>query len=116
MKVKLHQINLDRDTNRVAFMGLDFLERFQGTSAIDASIYDCVFDGDIPRNTLEGAYQFFNAEDRPGAHEFHSMSVSDILEVCDGNGVNAPVPGFYFCDSIGFKPVSINAWEGSHGN
>ena len=39
MKIKIYQINGDRDKNRVKFTRHDLLEKYQGTSAIDASLY-----------------------------------------------------------------------------
>ena len=47
MKIKIYQINGDRDKNRVKFTRHDLLQKYQGTSEIDASLYDEVFSGDI---------------------------------------------------------------------
>ena len=43
MRTKIYQINSKRDGNRVKFEGLELLERYQGSSAVDPSIYDEVF-------------------------------------------------------------------------
>lgn len=40
MNVRIYQVNTDRDTNGVCFMGYDRLEKLQGTTAIDSAIYD----------------------------------------------------------------------------
>lgn len=47
-------------------------------------------------------YTKFNI-DIPKSHYGHSLSVSDIVEVIDGNCVDS---GFYFCDSAGYKRLS----------
>ena len=39
----IYQINTDRDNNRVCFLGLDSLERFQHSKAVDSALYDRVY-------------------------------------------------------------------------
>ena len=39
---------------------------------------------------------------RPEGFQGHSLSVSDVVEVEDAASIT---PGFYFCDSIGFKEI-----------
>ena len=60
MRTKIYQINSKRDVNRVKFEGLDLLERYQGSSAVDPSIYDEVFSAEIDETDLEQIYQRFN--------------------------------------------------------
>ena len=104
MEVKIYQINMDRDENRICFMGLDSLPRFQGTDQIDSSIYDLVYAGDAPCSDLEGVYRMFNI-DHPDGYTGRSLSVSDVVQIQDGskNG-----PTFHYCDSIGFKEVQFD--------
>lgn len=104
MEVKIYQINMDRDENRICFMGLDSLPRFQGTDQIDSSIYDLVYAGDVPCSDLEGVYRMFNI-DHPDGYTGRSLSVSDVVQIQDGskNG-----PTFHYCDSIGFKEVHFD--------
>ena len=72
-------------------------------SEIKPETYEKVFSGCINElNTLEDVYTKFNT-DIPRSHYGHSLSVSDIVEVIDGDVTKS---GFYFCDSIGFKRVS----------
>lgn len=104
MEIKIYQINSDRDENRVKFMGLDSLPKFQASDQIDSAIYDMVFDGPVSCTSLEGVYQKFNL-DHPFDFKGHSLSVSDVVEVVDSEDVE---PGFYFCDSIGFKKVAFS--------
>ncbi len=98
MRTKIYQINSKRDVNHVKFDGLDLLERHQGSSAIDPSIYDEVFSAEIDETDLEQIYQRFNTIGHP-LHRGHSLSVSDV--VVNDNGA-------FFCDSIGFQPIAFD--------
>lgn len=99
MRTKIYQINMDRDKSRVKFESLDRLERFQGSSEIDSSIYDEVFNAEIDETDLEDIFRRFNTEGHP-LHRGHSLSVSDV--VVNDNGA-------FFCDSIGFKEIAFDA-------
>lgn len=103
MKINIYQINMGRDTKRLAFMGTDSLERFSGTSEIDSRIYDCVFKGEVDCGNLEDVYYTFN-NDHPEGYRGRSLSVSDIVEVTESDVVD---PGFYFCDTVGFASVKF---------
>lgn len=98
MRTRIYQINSKRDVNRVKFEGLDLLERYQGSSAVDPSIYDEVFNAEIDETDLEAIYQRFNTVGHP-LHRGHSLSVSDV--VVNDNGA-------FFCDSIGFQPIAFD--------
>ena len=100
--IRIYQINLDRDANHVAFVGTDRLERCQGSIAIDSTLYDKVFEGEVDCDTLEAVFQTFNFN-HPKGYTGRSLSVSDIVEI-----VEDPIPGnFYFCDRMGFKHVAF---------
>ena len=104
MKVKLYQIDLDRDTEGRAFMSQDWLARkVENPTVIDSTIYDCVFDGEINGDSLEDAFATFNF-DHPDGYRGRSMSVSDVLvtELEDGKFTA------HFCDSIGFTDVEFD--------
>jgi len=103
MDIKLYQVNMDRDENRVAFDSLERLERFQGTAVPKSEIYDRVFAGEVDTNSLEGVFAIFNMR-HPAGYTGRSMSVSDIVEVVSSDSEDIK-PGFYFCDSFGFKEV-----------
>lgn len=102
MNIKIYQINMDRDHNRLAFQGFDCLKRFQGSSEIESEIYDIVFKGEVNCNNLEDVYRMFNLH-HPSGYTGRSLSVSDVVEVIDENGKSA----FYFCDIIGFQKVDF---------
>ena len=103
MKINIYQIDMKRDKNRVAFDGLERLEKFQGSSKVDSCIYDQVFSGEVNCESLEGVYHKFNTDLPPGYHA-RSLSVSDVVEVVESETVK---PSFYFCDSIGFKSIEF---------
>ena len=101
MNVRIYQINMKRDTNNVAFMNYESLPKFQGSSEIDSSLYDKVFEGEVNCFTLEKLYEIFNLE-HPAGYKGRSMSVSDVVEIIDGNNGKSY---FHFCDSFGFQQV-----------
>lgn len=103
MKIKIYQVNTDRDEQQVAFFGMEALPKFQGSSEINSSIYDSVYVGNVDCKTLEDVYRKFN-NDHPAGYKARSLSVSDVVEVIKSDSVKS---GFYFCDSFGFKEVAF---------
>ena len=104
MKLRIYQVNTDRDNDRIAFMGYDSLERFQGTKDINSSVYDKVYDGELNLESLEDVYAEFNFT-HPDGYTGRSLSVSDIVEIVSSDNQS---PGFYFCDTVGFKKVDFD--------
>ena len=98
MKIKIYQINSDRDRNTVKFLQYKHLDNFQETKDINAFIYDEVFSGDVDCENLEDIYRKFNTEGHP-LHRGHSLSVSDVVVTKDGA---------YYCDSVGFQKVDFD--------
>ena len=76
----IYQINTDRDDNRICFLGLDTLERFQHSKEVDPVLYDRVYDGKLDCNSLETIYEKFNI-DHPADYKGRSLSVSDVVEI-----------------------------------
>ena len=103
MEICIYQVDHKRDQNRVAFESMEHLEEYQGSSEIDSSIYDRVFEGNVECAGLEDVFQVFNLNP-PEGYKGRSLSVSDVVEVIDDNGDST----FHFCDSIGFKDVAFN--------
>ena len=89
MNVRIYQINMKRDANNVAFMNYESLPKFQGSSEIDSSLYDKVFEGEVNCFTLEKLYEIFNLKHPAGykavsythlrAHETDSYLVCRLL-------------------------------------
>lgn len=100
----IYQINTDRDNNRVCFLGLDTLERFQHSKEVDPVLYDRVYDGKLDCNSLETIYEKFNIN-HPADYKGRSLSVSDVVEIRESDTL---YPGFYFVDSIGFKSIPFD--------
>ena len=101
MKINIYQINQDRDTQRLKFMGLDAVRKVLRSAEPDCAAYDKVYSGNVKCRNLEDVFVLFNSG-RPEGFRGHSLSVSDVVEVEDATSMT---PGFYFCDSIGFKEV-----------
>lgn len=97
MRVKIYQINPDRDTNRIKFFGMDALPKLQGSKDVDASRYDEVFNAELEEDNPEAIYSQFNAEGHP-LHRGHSLSVSDVV-------VNDH--GAFFATTLVFGPSSL---------
>ena len=101
MKINIYQINQDRDTQRLKFMGLDAVRKVLRSAEPDCAAYDKVYSGNVKCGNLEDVFVLFNSGS-PDGFQGHSLSVSDVVEVEDAASMT---PGFYFCDSIGFKEV-----------
>ena len=100
----IYQINVDRDTANVCFIGMESLEKIKGTKEVNAAAYDRVYDGKMDCISLENIFQKFNV-DHPADYKGRSLSVSDVVEIRESDTLN---PGFYFVDSIGFKSISFD--------
>ena len=101
MKINIYQINQDRDPQRLKFMGLDAVRKVLRSAEPDCAAYDKVYSGDVKCRNLEDVFILFQSG-RPEDFQGHSLSVSDVVEVEDAASIT---PGFYFCDSIGFKEI-----------
>lgn len=101
MLFNVYQINTDHseEAERRLFTGLSYIK-----GNVDASMYKKVYVGDHPElKTLEDIFQRFNIGRVPTL-QGHSLSVSDVVEIIEGNDKTSP--GCYFCDSIGWKVVT----------
>lgn len=99
MKIRIYQINMDRDTNRMAFMNYEFANKHGFTP----EIYDLVYDGDLDAENLEDIYTILNIGKRPEDFKGHSLSVSDIVEL-----VKTDNSTFHFCDSFGWETINFD--------
>ena len=103
--IRIYQIDLDRDNDGVAFEPYGTLARYQGSPDVNPALYDKVFYGAVDVSDIEDIYRIFNVE-MPEGYEGRSLSVSDVVEIVKSDSIK---PGFYYCDSIGFKPVPFNS-------
>ena len=102
MKIKIYQINMDRDNGSYSFTNYENTIRRTG-GGIRSDIYDKVFEGEVDCKGPEEIYTMFN-ENHPESFKGHSFSVSDIVEIVESDSVEK---GYYFCDSIGFKKIDF---------
>ena len=98
MRVKIYQMNADRDRHLIKFLGLESMKKFMGVNSVDYSLYDEVFNAELDTDNLEEIYTRFNTEKHP-LHRGHALSVSDVV-VTD--------KGAFFCDSVGFKQIEFD--------
>lgn len=104
MKVKLYQINFDRDKDSRMFESLDQFPVQNGKPYVDSGLYDKVYEGEIDGTDPEDVFATFNFG-RPEGYCGRSMSVSDVVEIAESDSTES---GFYFCDSIGFKKIDFD--------
>lgn len=102
MKIKVYQINLQNDNQKLAFINYEGYKELTKTETVDSSIYDCVFEGQVDCKNLEDVYSLFN-HNHPQGFIGRSLSVSDVIYVDEPTELF----GYYYCDSIGFKKVNF---------
>lgn len=94
----IYQITERDPEHDYRFMGLDYVEK-KGMMVARAD-YDLVYAAPLTdKDTLEGIYERFNIQ-RPADFTGHSLSVSDVVVINDGESVKA-----YYVDSIGFAEL-----------
>lgn len=106
MKIKILQINQQRDKEQIKFMNSEYIREKVGY--LTADIYDVVFSGKVTCKSLEEVYTTFNRDTRPEGFAGHSLSVSDVVQIIDSGECE---PGFYFCDSFGWTKLLVKEWE-----
>lgn len=97
MQLKIFQIDMDKDNQRVKFESFEETKNVAGT--INPAIYAKVFDGNVCCNDLEEVFDKFNQNIRSLEFAGHSMSVSDVV-LADNKA--------YFCDTWGFKEIDFD--------
>ena len=97
MRIKIFQINKSKDTERIKFFDLP-------ENGVPSDIYKKVYHGDVETKELEGVYRLFNF-DRPPTFQGHSLSVSDVVEVCNEKENNELPNGFYYVNRKGFEKI-----------
>ena len=98
MRVRIYQIDPNRDSERLKFrIGADGKGQ-EEAGPIPSSIYNEVFDGELPESNLEELYRRFNMESHP-LFRGHSLSVSDVVVTPEGA---------FLCDMVGFHPVEFD--------
>lgn len=101
MRIKIFQIDSDKDTQRAKFFNIP-------KDGVNPSIYKNVFYGDVEAENLEDVYRLFN-DNRPMTHQGHSLSMSDVVEVCNENEDLVTANGFYFVKDVGFEKIDFDS-------
>ena len=99
MRIRVFQINEKLDKNRLEFMDYETALKYGG---VDPHIYRQVYGGVVNCKTLEDVMYVCNMA-HPAGYWGHSMSPSDVIEVCDGDDT-----GFYYCDKFGFQKIDFD--------
>lgn len=99
MRIRVFQINGEKDKNNLMFRSFNDAQKNDG---VDPHIYRQVYGGIVNCSDIEGVFAMCNTDPPPG-YFGHSMSVSDVVEICDGEH-----RGFYYCDSIGFEKIDFD--------
>jgi len=98
---RIYQLKPEADI-RMKFIGYDELIK-HGLGKPDPANYKVVFDGELDTNGLDEIFEKFNV-DIPEYYEGHSLSMSDIIELYDGDGSE-----FHYVDTFGFKKIEFEA-------
>ena len=99
MQIRVFQINDIRDSEKVIFGSYDEAMKKGG---IRPEIYRQVYGGTVNCSDLESVFALCNNKHPPGYYG-HSLSVSDVIEICSGDK-----KGFYYCDRIGFQKIDFD--------
>lgn len=101
MRVKIYQIDLEKDEHAYRFAPLSYVEKRGG---VDANIYKQVYYGDIDVDNLESLYIRLNEDNRPPLYQGTSLSVSDVVKLFETEEQNSDSKCFYV-DSVGYKEL-----------
>ena len=75
MRIKIFQMETSDRTYGKKFFGIP-------KDGVDPSLYKNVYFGDVGAENLEDVYRLFN-DNRPRTFQGHSLSVSDVVQVCN---------------------------------
>ena len=107
MKYEIYQLKEDTmEQVKLRFMASDQAAQLGG---IHRENYRLVYEGNVEtrkdaQQTLDGLFRKFNIN-RPAGFEGHSLSVSDIIYLADGESSD-----WWFCDAYGWKLLSGEEW------
>ncbi len=99
MRIRVFQIDESKDKDKLMFMSH---ENVMKSASVDSDIYHQVYGGVVNCSDLEGVFTLCNIS-FPAGYYGHSMSVSDVIEICDGDD-----KGFYYCDPVGFQKIDFD--------
>lgn len=100
--VRIWQLKPDSDI-RMKFVGLEDTVKQFGQP--DPAHYHIVYDGQLGTNNLEAIYERCNIDHPPG-YKGHSLSMSDVVELYNGESSE-----FHYCDRFGFTQIAFEQAE-----
>lgn len=107
MKIKIYQVNRDRDFAQYVYDGPDEYERKYGNPPLNSKLYDCVFNGDVEFDKLEDLYYMFDGN-YPSKHSGIKVEYTDVVEIEESGAIEK---GFYFCGEFGFRKTEFEPEE-----
>lgn len=99
MRIRVFQIDDGKDADKLKFVSYETVMK---RASVDANIYHQVYGGTVNCSDLEGVFSLCNTT-FPSGYYGHSLSVSDVIEICDGER-----KGFYYCDVVGFEKIDFD--------
>ena len=108
MKIRIFQIDHEKDSGKLAFMDYDYTQSHGG---VKAENYRQIYGGTVNCDNLESVFALCNSDKTPPGYLGESLSVSNVIEMCEGKN-----KGFYFCDSVGFKPIDFDIDKTNHSD
>ena len=100
---RIHQLKPEVDP-MIKFIGYDELLK-GGFGEPDLKNYQVAYDGQIETNNLDAIFEKFNLH-RPPDFTGHSLSMSDVIELYDGDGSE-----FHYIDRFGFKQIDFHDYQ-----
>lgn len=105
MQIRVFQIDRELDAQHKMFRNFEETAQLGG---VDSSIYRQIYGGTVNCRTLDDVFALCNHAHPPG-YLGHSLSLSDVVEICSGED-----KGFYFCDSFGFQKIDFDTAKTNH--
>ena len=100
--VRIWQLKMETDV-RMKFISLD--DMIKGFGEPDPENYRIAYDGQLGTNDLEDIYTRCNVDHPPG-YKGHSLSMSDVVELYDGDSSE-----YHYCDHFGFQKINFKSLE-----
>lgn len=100
--VRIWQLKTETDV-RMKFISLD--DMIKGFGEPDPEHYRIAYDGQLGTNDLEAIYTRCNVDHPPG-YKGHSLSMSDVVELYDGDSSE-----YHYCDHFGFQKINFKSPE-----
>lgn len=100
MRIKIFQMETSDRTYGKKFFGIP-------KDGVDPALYKNVYYGDVEAENLEDVYRLFN-DNRPLTFQGHSLSVSDVVQVCNENEDLVTPNGSYFVQDVGFEKIDFD--------